>query len=172
LLFVTLQAFGIAPVEQLSYYRLTAPHSDSRLLKALDRLVDLTCAEESAGRIMVVGAEHLWFNANTLSMISSDRKSRVERKCYYTSLGYAESNTDRAWTRVVDLHPPFYVAIDYGAPGKALSPELRAAVDRTDAFNRVSRRVPERVESSGRFAVVPTSRSNGFVVFKWVGQTQ
>ena len=121
---------------------------------------------------MVVGAEHSWFNANTLSMISSDRNSRVERKCYYTSLGYAASDADRAWSRVVATRPPFYLALDYAAPEKALSPEFRAAVDRTDAFNRVSRGVLARVESSGRFAVVPRSRSNGFVAFEWVEETQ
>jgi hypothetical protein len=169
LMFVTLQGFGSAPIERLSYYRLAAPQRDPTVRNALERLVDLTCTDDSIDRVMVVGAEQPSFNANTLAMMASARNSRVARKCSYTSLGYAESDTTRAWRRVVDLKPAFYLAIDYGRGGRELPAELEPALVRTDAFNRVNRAIFRRVERSPLFAVVPGSARNGFVVFKWVG---
>jgi hypothetical protein len=165
---VTLQSFGAVPIERMTYYRLAAPQRDPSLRHELERLVDTTCTASSAGRLSIVGAEHPWFNANTLSMIASARNSSVERKCYYTSLGYAEADASRAWDRVVTFNPPFFLTIDYGSTENRLMPSLRPDASRADAFNRVNRAVLERVRAASAFAVIPSSRRNGFVVFERV----
>jgi len=169
LILVTLQVFGANQPRYLTYYRLVEPNRDGTLQRELERLVDVSCTDESAGRITIVGAEHPWFNANTLALTASDRNSGVARKCYYTGVGYAEADADRAWERIVHLDPPYYVAIDYGAPDNRLAPELRPSAARADAFNRVSRALVERVRQDPRFAVVPGSRRAGFVIFESEG---
>ena len=168
LLFVTLQGFGVAPVDRLTYYRLGAPQRDPALRTELEQLVDLTCTARSAGRITIVAAEHPWFNANTLAMIASGRNSRVERKCYYTSLGYAESDAARAWERIRALDPPYILAIDYGTVGNQLLPAIRVEAGRIDPFNRVNRAVIRRVRKAEAFDVLPGSRAHGFVIFEQV----
>jgi hypothetical protein len=167
-LFVNLQQFGAAPIDDLSYYRLTSPQRDPTLRSTLQGLVDMTCTDRSNGRFIVVGAEHPWFNANTLALMASERNSSVKRKCLYTSLGLAESNAARAWERIVALDPTYYVALDYGAPRNPLPRNVRVEAERRDLFNQVNRSMLNRVNTSKGFSVVPGSRRGGFIVFEQV----
>jgi len=165
LAFVTLQGLGVMRLEGMSYHRLTAPHEDPALRSTLERLVALTCTDQSAERTNVVGAEYAWFNANTFAMLSSKRASRVVPKCRYTSLGYAESDAERAWRRLTDMEPPFYISIDYGNPRNRLPRSLRIQASRVDSFNRVDRKIFRRMKTAHDFEVVPGTRRHGFVVF-------
>lgn len=163
--FVTLQSFGVTPFHSLSYFRLAAPVRDNRFSAELDRVVDQTCTSGAANRISMVGAEHPWFNANTLTFIAAERYALAGRHCYYTSLGYAQTSVVAAWKRVQDFAPPFYVAIDYGNPANRLPSPFREAAG-VDAFNRANRAVLARVRASGFFRPVPVSRTGGLVVYE------
>ena len=169
---VAAQSFSArAAVERLTYYRLEPPKRDQSLRLELERLADMTCTSSSAGRLSIVGAEHAWFNANTLAMIASARNSSIEQKCYYTSLGYAEARVESAWKRIADLNPAYFITIDYGSSKNVLFASVRAEAATGNAFNRVNRAVLERVRRDSRFTMVPSSRGHGFVVFEYAGDS-
>jgi Dolichyl-phosphate-mannose-protein mannosyltransferase len=163
---VTLQSFGRADTSSLVSYPIASVDRDSRLGNALDALVAQTCAPATAGRINMVGGDYPWFNANTLEMLAAERQAEPGRRCYYTSLGYAERDPMVAWKRVQDFHPPFYISVDYGNPRNPLPSREASAASRVDIFNRVDRAIFTRVKSSPAFALVPDSRRDGFVVFR------
>lgn len=163
---VTMLSFGVRPFAAISYFRLVAPVRDGSFSSELDRIVDATCTSSTANRISMVGAEHPWFNANTMTFIAAQRFALSGRNCYYTSLGYAETKPGRAWKRVVGFSPPFYISIDYGNPANRLPVPFRAQAAGADAFNRVNRALEARVRASGSFRIVPGSRTGGFVVFE------
>ena len=164
LVLVTMQSFGASPIDRFTHDRLRAPERDPAMRYELERLVDATCVPASAGRISIVGAEHAWFNANTLQMIASSRHSSTTRKFYYTSLGYAENDPSQAWRRTLELDPPFYIAIDYGSSDNVLPRRFRSEATKINAFNRVNRAVLQRVRTSSGFEVL-RGRRGGFVVF-------
>lgn len=162
----TTQSFGPTPIDSLVSARIREPVRDGRFRSSLLGVVDSTCVPETANRISMIGAEHPWLNHNSMTMLAFERYARSGRKCYYTSLGYAESSVDAAWQRVVEFDPPFFVAIDYANPSNPLPPSLRQDVARADAFNRVNRAVLARVRSSAGFELLPGSERGGLVVYR------
>jgi 4-amino-4-deoxy-L-arabinose transferase-like glycosyltransferase len=165
---VTLQGFGYAQRSSLVSYPIASLDRGSAFANVLDGLITRTCVTESASRINMVGGDYPWFNANTLEMLAFERYAESGRRCYYTSLGYAEKDPRVAWKRVGDFNPPFYISIDYGNPHNPLPREQTVAVARADAFNRVDLAVFNRVKRSPKFEVVSYSRGGGFVVFRAV----
>jgi hypothetical protein len=166
---VTLQSFGFAQRSSLVSYPIARPDRDSAFGSALDELVSRTCTAGSASRINVVGGDYPWFNANTLEMLAFERYAEGGRRCYYTSLGYAEGDPRVAWKRVRDFRPPYYVSVDYGNPRNLLPHDRAATAARADAFNRVNLAIFNRVRRSHEFALLPDSRRSGLVAFRAVG---
>ena len=164
----TLQSFGYARQPSLVSYRIASPARDTRFADALNGLISRTCTEGTAAKINVVGGEYPWLNANTLEMLAFARYAESDRRCYYTSLGYAESDAEVAWKRVQDLRPPFYISVDYGNRRNPLPEKQAAAVARADAFNRVNVAIFKRITRSADFEPVPGSRRTGLVVFRAV----
>jgi len=165
---VTLQGFGYAQRSSLVSYPIASLDRDSAFANALDGLISRTCVTGSASRINMVGGDYPWFNANTLEMIAFERHAESGRRCYYTSLGYAEKDPWAAWKRVRDFHPPFYISIDYGNQRNPLPADRAVAVARADAFNRVDVAIFNLVRRSPKFELIPESRVSGFVVFRAV----
>jgi 4-amino-4-deoxy-L-arabinose transferase-like glycosyltransferase len=165
---VTLQSFGHAPGALRASYAVDAPVRDTRLARALDRVVTQTCTDAEVGRISMVGADYPWLNHNTLTFLAHQRFAESGRRCSYTALGYAEQDPEAAWERVRETDPPFYIAIDYGNPRNPLPATEAAAVARADAFNRVNVAILDRVVRSPHFELVPGSRSTGLVIFRAV----
>jgi hypothetical protein len=163
---VTLQSFGIAQASALVSYRIAEPVREPGFAAALDDIVRRTCTEKAAWKINMVGGEYPWLNANTLEMLAFSRYAESGRRCYYTSLGYAESDPADAWARVQEFKPPYYVSVEYGNARNELPQTYAPAAARADAFNRVNRVIFERVSRSRRFEVVPGSRRDGVVVFR------
>lgn len=166
----TLQSFGYARAGGFAADRVTSPVEDSSFAATLEDVVRRTCTEDSSAGINVVGGEYAWLNANTLEMLAHSRYAEQGRRCYYTSLGYAESSAQAAWDRIGYLTPPYIIAVDYGNPGNPLPPDLAAAAGRRDPFNRVNRPILERVRESPRYEIVPGSRSSGLVIFRRVAE--
>jgi hypothetical protein len=65
-------------------------------------------------------------------------------RCYYTSLGYAETDSRRALARIFALDAAYVVTVRPDAQ----PPE--------DAFNRVSRAVAQMLAADPRFTLVPS----------------
>ena len=163
---VTLQGFGHPLFSSLSYHRLVAPARDNRFHSHLESVVDTTCTPETANRISIVGVDYPWLNHNTLELLAFERHARQGRKCYYTSLGYAETSVPRAWKRVRDFNPPFFISIDYGNPINTLPHPQRLMVVAPNPFNAVNRAVFRRLLRSQLFELVPGSRHDGFVILR------
>jgi hypothetical protein len=119
----------------------------------------------------MVGGDYPWFNANTLTMLAFERYAERGRRCYYTPLGYAESDPSVAWRRFQKINPPFYVSVDYGNAGNPLGVDQARAALRRNAFNRINLEIFNRVRHSRDFALVPGSRQDGFVVFRAVDRS-
>jgi hypothetical protein len=168
---VTLQSFGRADRSALVSYPIENVNRDSRLANALDALVRQTCTPAAASRINMVGGDYPWFNANTLTMLAFERYAERGRRCYYTPLGYAESDPSVAWRRFQKINPPFYVSVDYGNAGNPLGVDQARAALRRNAFNRINLEIFNRVRHSRDFALVPGSRQDGFVVFRAVDRS-
>jgi hypothetical protein len=160
-----LQALGAISGPKLTYVRLPTPAQPSFAHELRD-IVRTTCTAQSAFKINMVGGEFPWLNANTLSMIADEEFGLIGRKCYYTSLGYAEQDPAKAWQRVQDFKPPYYIVLDYGNGSNRLPADILRTATLDDAFNRVNRAVYRRVRSSAQFAIVPRSRDAGVIVWR------
>jgi hypothetical protein len=163
---VTLQSYGYANPSRLVSHEIASPDRDETFADRLDAVVERTCAAEAAGKINIVGVDYPWLNGNTLGMLAFSRFAERGRRCYYTSLGYAQADPEAAWSRVQEFQPPYYVGIDYGNARNPLPPPYADVAARGSAFNRVNQDVFERVTRSSEFDVVPGTRRAGLVVFR------
>jgi hypothetical protein len=161
---VTVQGLGVARAPLVASGVLLPPRTQP-FARTLDYVVETTCTEATNGRINMVGVDYPWLNANTLSMLASERFARLGRRCSYTPIGYAERSADRAWERVRAFAPPYFVAVDFGNEQNPLPPEQARGVRPDDPFNVVDRQVVRRVRTSSGFAVVPGTERSGVVVF-------
>jgi hypothetical protein len=159
----TAQSFG-SSVARRGQPVITGPTSPS-FLGDLKDVVKSTCTPEANNRLSIVGTEYAFLNANTLSFLAAARFDLQDRRCYYTSLGYAETDPGRAWRRVLAFRPAYYVSLDFARPTNALPQTLRTPAD---AFNRVDRKVFANVITSRHFSIVRGSRRDGLIVFRGI----
>jgi len=166
-----LQSFGQKPIGSLTYPTLSSPARETAFAKELDQVVDETCTADLAGRINMVGADYGWFNHNTIEMLAFERYAVSGRRCYYTALGYAENDTEAAWTRLQQYQSPYYISIDYGSKSNPLPADRKVLVVPSDPFNVVNTAIYQRVKASGTYKPVPGTRDDGLVVLKLVKST-
>ena len=100
LVVATLQGFGHARQASLISYPVKELTTETSFAKTLESAVADTCGPESAGRINMVGADYPWLNHNNLSMLALEEHADEGLTCYYTAIGYAESDPEVAWKRV------------------------------------------------------------------------
>ena len=122
----------------------------------ISRLAKITCPRDDSDRTNVIGTEQSWLNANTMAFFSTQMKSSVGWRCYYTSLGYGETSPDRAWHRLnQEVKANYVVMLD---------------IDRISAeanfLNRTNADVRRLIEASGVFATVPFSSIESITLFK------
>lgn len=91
---------------------LQARVTDGTRLSVVERLAEATCPSSEAGRINLIGTEQPWLNANTLSFLSARGRAAVGWRCYYISLGYAQTDVDSAWKRLADMNINRIVMLD------------------------------------------------------------
>ena len=124
---------------------LVAPTRDAAPRARLEEVLHRTCTPETAGKIGMVALDLPEFNSVSLTLLSTEEREKTGRQCYYTSLGHGESDLERAWRRtIVEFETPYFVT---------WRPEELAP--RTDAFNRVSLRISERVALDPAFREEP-----------------
>jgi hypothetical protein len=138
------RALELSPVSVDTSAWLTPVSRDVKRARIIDTVVDATCTSSSARRYSIIGVEEPWFNANTMAYESAKQHESAGLRCYYTSLGYAETDTDRAWDRLLALDTLYFVT---------LSPEVDLTTP--EALRHVSTPVLQRVEGSGLFKPLP-----------------
>jgi Dolichyl-phosphate-mannose-protein mannosyltransferase len=163
---VQLQSFGEKPISSMTYAALTAPQPATTFSRELENVVRETCRPESSGQINMVGADYPWFNHNTLQMLASEQYAEKGLHCYYTALGYAESNPNVAWTRLMTFKSPYYISIDYGDRSNSLPEAQRALIYPSDPFNVINKNVFQRAKASKLYRVVDGTTEAGLVVLQ------
>jgi hypothetical protein len=153
------QALGFASANFGLGYWLLPPHTDSQDRADVTGAVAETCGAADVGRYNVVGVELGWFNSNSLSFYSAKRELDDAPRCYYTSLGYAETDVDKAWQRMLDLNVDHFATVD---------PSVVRITD--DAFNSISVRILERAEISNLFVLQPRPDHSRIVVLTHLAQ--
>jgi hypothetical protein len=115
-----------------------APVRHDPFADELNAIVERTCTPDASYKINMVGAELPWFNHNTLEMLAAQRYAESGRWCYYTSLGYAESDPSVAWKRVLDFKRPYFIGLDYGNKSNPLPPAQAGSITPNDSLNKVN----------------------------------
>jgi len=129
----------------------TSDHKKQLLIK----VVDATCSQAEKERYNIIGLELPWFNANSASYFSVKQLLTQNFYCYYTSLGYAEKDIEKAWQRLFDVN------INYFA---TLHPSLQPKP--ADPFNQVSLPILERIQKSSKFKLVPAIDNKSISLYK------
>jgi len=153
-LFTFSQALGfISQNPGISYWVKPYDHNEAAE-KEVTRLVDLTSNAQTASRYNIVGVELPWLNANSLAFYAAKKQLVSRRRCEYTSLGYAEGDAGKAWSRLESLHVVYFISLRESAqPGP-------------DIFNMVSSSVLKRVREDRTFTMEPFDSKLGILVFR------
>jgi hypothetical protein len=128
-------------------------HRDSQAMNELSRLIELTCTTATAQRYNIVGVDLPWLNHNSMSFYASKRKQDNKRRCYYTSLGYAETDDSRAWERVNQFNIEYFISLEES--------ELPSGF-----LNQVSVAVRKRIQIDARFIPVVYDSCCKVIVFR------
>jgi len=141
LIIVQSQALGLTPARpELSYWLYSFDRNTTEK-KTLSSLVNTTCSnKEEENRYNVIGLELPWFNANSATYFSSKHLLDRGFRCYYTSLGYAEKDIDKAWTRLFDLNINYFATL-----------KPRSQAETANPLNLVSLPILERIQKSPKF---------------------
>lgn len=155
MLLVHSQALGDrTPSRTISYWLRTA-NSDRHNANTLYAIVDSTCSSDKARTYNIIGVEFSWLNANSASYYIAKRLLKTGYRCYYTSLGYAETDVEKAWKRILDLKARYFVSI-----------ESSILSSQPDAFNIVSKPILQRVKSSDHFVPKPFASDPDILIFQ------
>jgi hypothetical protein len=138
-------AHGYDPLRIRPSPWLTVVHPSARDAALLTRAVRSTCRPATANRYVVVGVEYPALNPPSASFYSVKERRASGLRCRYASLGYAESDPDRALDRMAKLDPYYVVTVP---PEKMPAP---------DPFNRVSEPVARHLAADPRFELAPGS---------------
>jgi hypothetical protein len=107
-------------------------------VRRFERAVRLSCDPQNTHRHVVVGVERPDFNLNSAAFFSEKQKGALGYRCLYTSLGYAETDVERALKRIDIMDTQYFVTL----------PADRLPADPNDVLNQVSRPVAERIAAS------------------------
>jgi hypothetical protein len=112
-----------------------------------------TCERSTMDRINVIGPEFPQMNANSMAYISAKQRLRSGFRCYYTGLGYAETDHNRAVNRIEALKAPYIVF-----PSNDISPT------KVNAFNMVLNSVRRKIIDSGKYTL--TGQIGDYSIFE------
>jgi hypothetical protein len=135
------QALGVTAEDPNLSYWLYPIDRSSINKQLLSKLVDTTCKNETEkDRYNIIGLELPWFNANSAAYFSAQQQLKKDFRCYYTSLGYAEKDTEKAWARLFDLNINYFATL-----------KPRSQAESANPLNLVSLPILERIQSSPKF---------------------
>src|SRR5262249_48533740 len=121
-------AQGLVSRPKSALWYLQTPQSDSAGMARMTRAVRETCEGNRAGRVNVIGADLTDFSAGSAGFYAEKMRRMEGYRCNYASLGYLESEPQRAIKNLYDSGADFFVTLPPG--------QLPAAG--TDPFDRVS----------------------------------
>ncbi len=152
--FVHARTLGfIQPIPNISYW--VRPINIDRVpMNEMERLITLTCNSRTENRYNIVGVELPWLNANSLSFFSAKARLTNNVRCYYTSLGYAEKDSTRAWDRLNSMKIASFISLE-----KSAHPEL------PNFINQVSLPIFQKIRNDSHFAQQPFESELKIVVF-------
>lgn len=149
------QALGIvSPNPQISYWlQPIQPNShDATVLRAI---VSRTCTETGRERYSVVAVNLSWLNDHAASYYASKQRLQNGVKCYYSSIGFAQTDLKEAEKFVKAVNPLYIVTVD---------PKLHNIP--SGPFNRVSEDVLKRVLASDEVYLGPSLAADpGVLIF-------
>jgi len=134
-------AQGLIALPGTALWYLQAPRSDFAAVTRMTRAVRETCDRNRAGRPNVIGADLVDFSAPSAWFYAEKMRRTAGYRCNYTSLGYLESDPQRAIGRLYGLDAEYFVTLPLGN----LPPSG------TDPFDRVSHAVAEWIATSPDF---------------------
>lgn len=133
---------------------LTVPNTNTTQKNDVEKIIENTCTPESINGVNIVGVELPYMNANSLSYYSDQERLYTGRTCYYTSLGYAENDVNKAMKRLYEINPPYFVGF------------IEKDIPQGDAFNAVSVKVLRIIEKDGVFSESKNFESDSIRIFK------
>ncbi len=133
---------------------LFTPEFDGSRYDDLTRVVSLT--SDAPERYDIVAVESPWMNANAAAFFAAKNRLRTGVRCYYTSLGYAESDFGAAMRRIEEFRPRYVITV--AEPFQAGLPGF---------LNIVSLPVLRDLRGDNRFSQVPFASRNGVLVFRF-----
>jgi len=149
------QALGITDKNLQIAYWLYPVERDAKNFKNLNEVARRTCTEAGKNRLNVVGIELPWLNANSAAYFAAKQFESRNLRCYYTSLGYAETEPTKAWQRLVSLNPNYFIALD-----KTLYPKP------PDPFNKVALQMLDQVQRYPAFKLESAIDNSKILLFK------
>ena len=85
--------------------------NEKQQISEITLLTQRTSNKETHFRMNIIGVEYPWLNSNTLSFYAAKERLRTEVRSYYTPLGYAEKNIEKAWQRLNVMKIMYYISI-------------------------------------------------------------
>lgn len=149
------QALGILDTNPQIAYWLYPVERDAKNFTNLNEVARRTCAEAGKNRQNVVGIELPWLNANSVAYFAAKQFESRNLRCYYTSLGYAETEATKAWQRLLSLEPNYFITLD-----KTLYPNP------PDPFNKVALQMLDKVQRYPAFKLESTIDNSKILLFK------
>ncbi len=151
------QSLGLTSVNSNLSYWLYPVDTNNNNKQLLTKVVDATCSQKEKERYNIIGLELPWFNANSAAYFSAKQLLTKDFHCYYTSLGYAEKDIEKAWQRLFDLN------INYFA---TLQPELQPKP--ANPLNEVSLPMLNQITKSSKFKLDSSIDNSSILLYKKV----
>jgi hypothetical protein len=151
----TAQALNLTSADPNVSYWLQPYSSDATARTELSELIRMTSEPGTELRYNIVGVELPWLNANSLDYYAVKGRLETGRRSYFTSLGYAETDIEKAWTRLVQIGIVYFVSLE---EDKQPNPP--------DFVNRVTLPALRRVVSDPGFARVNFPSRLGILLFR------
>jgi hypothetical protein len=149
------QALGITPPDPSISYWLHPLDRDAQNANNINDVVQKICTEPDKERYNIIGVELPWLNANSVAYFSAKQLESRKFRCYFTSLGYAETDTNKAWERLLSLRTNFFVTIN-----------LNLYPDKTDPMNQVALPIVDKVKSSKKFKLDTSLDNSKILIYK------
>ena len=157
LFWIHCQALGLTPIDPNISYWLYPIDRNNAKKNSLTNIVNVTCSETEKERYNIIGLDLPWFNANSASYYSAKQLLTQGFHCYYTSLGYAEKDVDKAWQRLLDLNVN-HIAM--------LRPDEQSQTP--DPLNQVSLPILDRIQNSSKFKLILPIDDKSILLYKQV----
>jgi hypothetical protein len=144
---------GLSPNLSPWLYSINTNDDNKQLLT---EVIHTTCNTKEQGKYNIIGLELPQFNANSASYFSAQQLLTQSFHCYYTSLGYAEKNPEKAWKKLLDMNINYFVTLKQSSQPKSV-----------DFLNKVSSSILDKVKNSTKFKL-QSSVNNQLILYKQV----